>query len=147
MYDLSVGMEAIETAINFWEDALEAYRALSKEDRGALAVTTAEEAEFTRDLQHLLESGYKIQGESEMLFLDQVFISLILLSLNKNKTPFVPINFRGQFCSALRARRPAALAPPPAGALTQAGPPETLGPPRKMRFVLWRRKKLITDDC
>ena len=65
-------MEAIETAINFWEDALEAYRALSKENRGALAVTTAEEAEFTRDLQHLLDAAYKIQSDSELLFLDQV---------------------------------------------------------------------------
>ncbi|CAB3373822.1 Hypothetical predicted protein [Cloeon dipterum] len=64
-------MEAIETAINFWEDALEGYRNLSKENRGALAVTTAEEAEFTRDLQNLLDAAYKIQSDSELLFLDQ----------------------------------------------------------------------------
>ncbi|XP_059475852.1 mitoguardin [Neocloeon triangulifer] len=67
----AMGMEAVETAINFWEDALEAYRNLSKENRGALAVTTAEEAEFTRDLQNLLDAAYKLQSDSELLFLDQ----------------------------------------------------------------------------
>jgi len=67
-------MEAIETAINFWEDALEAYQKLAKENRGTtLAVTTAEEAEFTRDLQNLLEAVLKIQSDSELLFLDQVY--------------------------------------------------------------------------
>ncbi|KAF4518015.1 hypothetical protein B566_EDAN009248 [Ephemera danica] len=75
------GMEAIETAINYWEDALEAYRlqssAAAAEGEAAgdamstLAVTTAEEAEFTRDLQDLLDAAYKLQGNSELLFLDQ----------------------------------------------------------------------------
>jgi hypothetical protein len=71
-------MEAIETAINYWEDALEAYRLLSTAEGpvgdpgNTLAVTTAEEAEFTRDLQSLLDAAYKLQGDSELLFLDQV---------------------------------------------------------------------------
>lgn len=61
-------MEALETSINYWEDALAVYR--SKE-LGAPAVLGPEEAAFCRDLQQLLEAALELQERSEMLFLDE----------------------------------------------------------------------------
>lgn len=63
------GMEALETCINYWEDALAIYR--SKEGGGPLAVLGPEEASFCRDLQYLLEVALELQERSEMLFLDE----------------------------------------------------------------------------
>ncbi|XP_046398106.1 mitoguardin, partial [Ischnura elegans] len=72
------GMEALQTAISYWEDALEAYGTRGAAATGdgpaaarPLAVTTAEEAEFSRELHNLLDSAYKLQDECELLFLDQ----------------------------------------------------------------------------
>lgn len=55
-----MGMEALETVINFWEDALTAYQA-----------TTFEESEFQREIQSLLDIAWQLQDQSELLFLDQ----------------------------------------------------------------------------
>lgn len=56
-----MGMEALETVINFWEDALVAYQ----------TPTTAEESEFCREIQNLLDIAWQLQDQSELLFLDQ----------------------------------------------------------------------------
>ncbi|KAK6632485.1 hypothetical protein RUM44_007527 [Polyplax serrata] len=63
-------MEALETTISYWEDALAAY---STRITGTanLAVTNVEDAEFSRELQKILDSAYSLQEESELLFLDQ----------------------------------------------------------------------------
>jgi len=63
-------MEALETAISYWEDALAAYP--GARTGGNLAVTGVEDAEFSRELQKILDLAYSLQGESELLFLDQV---------------------------------------------------------------------------
>lgn len=66
-------MEALETAISYWDDALAAYNSLSA--AGApLTVTSSEEAEFCRELQNLLDVAYRLQDQCELLFLDQVRI-------------------------------------------------------------------------
>nr|XP_023016997.1 mitoguardin [Leptinotarsa decemlineata] len=64
-----MGMEALETCISYWEDALAAYR--NKDGAGPLAVLGPEEAGFCRDLQQLLEFALELQENSEMLFLDE----------------------------------------------------------------------------
>lgn len=56
-----MGMESLETVINFWEDALVAYQ----------TPTTAEESEFCREIQNLLDIAWQLQDQSELLFLDQ----------------------------------------------------------------------------
>lgn len=62
-------MEALETCISYWEDALAAYR--SKDGGGPLAMLSPEEAGFCKDLQQLLEYAIELQENSEMLFLDE----------------------------------------------------------------------------
>nr|CAD7426631.1 unnamed protein product [Timema monikensis] len=62
-------MEALETAINYWDDALAAYTSVSV---GPLAVTTGDEAQFCEDLQRLVDQAYELQEQCELLFLDQV---------------------------------------------------------------------------
>nr|CAD7203277.1 unnamed protein product [Timema douglasi] len=61
-------MEALETAINYWDDALAAYTSVSA---GPLAVTTGDEAQFCEDLQRLVDQAYELQEQCELLFLDQ----------------------------------------------------------------------------
>lgn len=61
-------MEALETCINYWEDALALYRS---QDGGSLTILGPEEASFCRDLQQLLEAAIDLQDKSEVLFLDQ----------------------------------------------------------------------------
>lgn len=56
-----MGMEALETVINFWEDALVAYQ----------TPTSPEESEFCREIQNLLDIAWQLQDQSELLFLDQ----------------------------------------------------------------------------
>lgn len=63
-----MGMEALDTVINFWEDALAAH--YSPGGMPAL-LTTAEESEFCREIQNLLDMAYTLQEQSELLFLDQ----------------------------------------------------------------------------
>lgn len=54
-------MEALETVINFWEDALVAYQ----------TPTTSEDSEFCREIQTLVDLALQLQDRSELLFLDQ----------------------------------------------------------------------------
>lgn len=63
-----MGMEALETVINYWEDAL-----ASHYSPGGVPAqfTTVEESEFCREIQNLLDMAYTLQDHSEMLFLDQ----------------------------------------------------------------------------
>jgi hypothetical protein len=63
------GMEALETAINYWDDALAAY---TSGGGGQLAVTSSEEAGFCKELQGLVDAAYRLQDQCELLFLDQV---------------------------------------------------------------------------
>lgn len=57
-----MGMEALETVIKFWEDALDSYQAVNQRP---------EEAEFFHELQTLLDNAWTLQDHSELLFLDQ----------------------------------------------------------------------------
>jgi len=62
-----MGMEALETVISYWEDALAAYNPTANN----LMLTTSEETEFIRSLEDLLESAFQLQENSEMLFIHQ----------------------------------------------------------------------------
>ncbi|CAG9566672.1 unnamed protein product [Danaus chrysippus] len=65
-------MEALETSINYWEDALAAFSMGARGGvTGALALTSPEEAEFCREIQDLLQNAYMLQERCELLFLDQ----------------------------------------------------------------------------
>lgn len=68
-------MEALETSINYWEDALASYS--SRSGGAPLALTSEEEAEFSRELEVLLEAAYHLQEQCELLFLDQVLNRLL----------------------------------------------------------------------
>lgn len=57
----AMGMEALETVINYWEDALVAYE----------TPANAEQSEFCREIQNLLNLAWELQDQSELLFLDQ----------------------------------------------------------------------------
>jgi len=62
-----MGMEALETVISYWEDALGAYNPTANN----LMLTTAEEAEFIKNIEDILEAAYNLQDASEMLFIHQ----------------------------------------------------------------------------
>ncbi|CAH2104348.1 unnamed protein product [Euphydryas editha] len=65
-------MEALETSINYWEDALAAFSVGARGGvSGTLALTSPEEAEFCREIQDLLQNAYLLQERCELLFLDQ----------------------------------------------------------------------------
>ncbi|XP_063529415.1 mitoguardin [Cydia strobilella] len=67
-----MGMEALETSINYWEDALAAFSLGARGGvSGTLALTSPEEAEFCREIQELLQNAYLLQERCELLFLDQ----------------------------------------------------------------------------
>ncbi|XP_022127980.1 mitoguardin [Pieris rapae] len=67
-----MGMEALETSINYWEDALAAFSVNARGGgAGTLALTSPEEAEFCREIQDLLQNAYLLQERCELLFLDQ----------------------------------------------------------------------------
>ncbi|XP_076030639.1 mitoguardin isoform X2 [Oratosquilla oratoria] len=63
-----MGMEALETALGLFEDALAAYTAGGT---GGSALTSQEEAEFTALLQKVIEDSYNLQDQCEHLFLHQ----------------------------------------------------------------------------
>ena len=63
-----MGMEALETAAGYWEDALAAYRSDADRTDGR-AVASREEAEFCAQLQRLLDAAYRLQAECEQMFL------------------------------------------------------------------------------
>lgn len=58
-----MGMESLETVINFWEDALSSIQNLSVEH--------IDDSEFCAEIQSLLDSAWSLQEQSELLFLDQ----------------------------------------------------------------------------
>ena len=64
------GLEALERALYCWEDALTAFSSALSSD--ALALPSKADAAFTRDVQELLDLGYQIQNNAELLFIDQV---------------------------------------------------------------------------
>lgn len=64
------GLEALEKALYCWEDALTAFSSGLTGD--ALALPSKADAAFTRDVQELLDLGYQIQNNAELLFIDQV---------------------------------------------------------------------------
>ncbi|CAG9864491.1 unnamed protein product [Phyllotreta striolata] len=65
-----MGMEALETCIGYWEDALSAYRDCPCPS----AVLGPEESAFCRDLRQLLDFAVELQENSEMLFLDEMSV-------------------------------------------------------------------------
>jgi Uncharacterized conserved protein (DUF2217). len=68
-------MEALETAIRYWEDALDVYR--SSSDQGAL--TNEEESEFCHQLMDLHDAAFELQEKCELLFLDEVLFTFFIL--------------------------------------------------------------------
>ena len=54
-----MGMEALETVVGYWEDALNAYQ--SRQTGKQRLLTTSEEAEFTKMLENILEAAYQLQ--------------------------------------------------------------------------------------
>ena len=54
-----MGMEALETVISYWEDALQAYQPANGGHNNYL--TTAEEAKFMRLLENILEGAFQLQ--------------------------------------------------------------------------------------
>ena len=61
-------MEALETVVGYWEDALAAYQPRNGVNH---VLTTAEEAAFVKMLENILEAGYNLQEESEHMFIHQ----------------------------------------------------------------------------
>ncbi|XP_015595022.1 mitoguardin [Cephus cinctus] len=64
-----LGLEALEKALYCWEDALTAFSSSLSND--ALALPSKADAAFTHDVQELLDLGYQIQSNAELLFIDQ----------------------------------------------------------------------------
>ncbi|KAF8792676.1 Mitoguardin like protein [Argiope bruennichi] len=63
----TMGMEALQTAIAYWEDALKAY---SAPPDGPLALADAEEVNFTHMLEKIVEKALDLQENCVHLFLD-----------------------------------------------------------------------------
>lgn len=61
-----MGMEALETVISYWEDAL-----AGRNDIDIPSRITADQEEFCRELQNLLDAAYNLQEQGELLFLDE----------------------------------------------------------------------------
>lgn len=67
-------MEALETSINYWEDALAAFSLGARGGvSGTLALTSPEEAEFCREIQDLLQNAYLLQVNMQHYFLRKTF--------------------------------------------------------------------------
>ncbi|XP_043491252.1 mitoguardin [Polistes fuscatus] len=64
-----LGLEALQKALIYWEDALSAFSSTLSND--ALALPSKADAAFTQDVQDLLDMGYEIQNHAELLFIDQ----------------------------------------------------------------------------
>lgn len=62
-------MEALETVVGYWEEALSAYQ--PKNGKNLHVLTTAEEAAFMKMLENILEAAYNLQEESEHMFIHQ----------------------------------------------------------------------------
>lgn len=61
-----MGMEALETVISYWEDAL-----TGRNDIDIPSRLSADQEEFCRELQNLLDAAYNLQENGELLFLDE----------------------------------------------------------------------------
>ncbi len=61
-------MEALETVVSYWEDALATYQPINGQNH---VLTTAEEAAFIKMLENILEVAYNLQEESEHMFINQ----------------------------------------------------------------------------
>lgn len=78
-------MEALETCIGYWEDALAIYR--TKDSGGApLTMLSTEEAGFCRDLQLLLDSAIELQVFSAV-FQIQCLVTTICIGKFRNVVP------------------------------------------------------------
>lgn len=73
-----MGMEALETVISYWEDAL-----TGRNDVDIPSRITADQEEFCRELQNLLDAAYNLQEQGELLFLDE---RSVLFRDDENKT-------------------------------------------------------------
>jgi hypothetical protein len=58
-----MGMEALETVISYWEDALRASQSRSNAQN---LLSTVEEAEFKKMLESILEGAYQLQVSSRL---------------------------------------------------------------------------------
>jgi hypothetical protein len=65
-----MGMEALETVVGYWEDALASYQQPALNGKNHV-LTTAEEAAFIKMLENILEAAYTLQEESEHMFIHQ----------------------------------------------------------------------------
>lgn len=61
-----MGMEALETVIGYWEDALAQHSTSA-----TLSLMSPEDSEFCRELHNILDVAYALQEQSELLFLDE----------------------------------------------------------------------------
>uniref|UniRef100_T1J7M5 Mitoguardin n=1 Tax=Strigamia maritima TaxID=126957 RepID=T1J7M5_STRMM len=68
-----MGLEALETAIGYWEDALHSYTA-PLASGGALAITNEEESEFSHYVEKVLDMACALQEHCEQLFLHQTSV-------------------------------------------------------------------------
>ena len=67
-----MGMEALETVVGYWEDALSAYnRPMGPVGKNNLVLTSPEEAEFIKLLENILEGAYSLQDDGERMFIHQ----------------------------------------------------------------------------
>ncbi|XP_063705311.1 mitoguardin [Culicoides brevitarsis] len=61
-----MGMEALETVIGYWEDALAQHSSSA-----TLSLMSPEDSEFCKEIHNLLDVAYALQEQSELLFLDE----------------------------------------------------------------------------
>jgi len=64
-----MGMEALETVVGYWEDALAAYNAHKPNNKRQKTLTSPEETEFTRMLENILDGAYQLQDDAEHMFI------------------------------------------------------------------------------
>ena len=76
-----MGMEALETVVGYWEDAVSAYdRPMGPVGKNNLVLTSPEEAEFIKLLENILEGAYSLQDDGERMFIHQHWFSWIIVA-------------------------------------------------------------------
>jgi len=83
-----MGMEALETVVGYWEDALAAYNASrpnpdSRARPNQKSLVSPEETEFTRLLESILDGAYQLQDDAEHMFIHQH--SILYRQKDKNR--------------------------------------------------------------
>lgn len=73
-------MESLACSISFWEDALLAFSG-NNSNNVANRLMPTEDSQFHKELQLLVDSAYSLQDQCQLLFLDQVSLSLSLLKV------------------------------------------------------------------